>query len=178
MLPSSDVLKNDILGLSLTDDKIQGITNLVAVIANYMNQVQGGPTGTPGIFALAEPDMVAILSTLELVTDNSWVSTFADAFQAGCEMAVITPGTVSNPEWLGSGGLDIATSPTGAATITTIAAAVSDLSSQLMDAKPDSDAPGPMAKAIHDATLDFVFTCIGLSAPPALAPIPIPTSAQ
>jgi hypothetical protein len=41
-----------------------------------------------------------------------------------------------------------------------------------------SDKTLQFATSIRDATLAFTFLCIGLAAPPALTPIPIPISAQ
>lgn len=177
MLPPSDKLKNDILALNPTTNPVQGMTNLVNAIANYMNQVQGGPLGTPGIFTLNNATMIGILSALVPVNDNSWVAVFASAFASASAAAVITPATVTNPAWSGSGGLDVATLPIGAATILTLPAAVTDLTNQLLTAKPDDSAPGIIAKAFHDATLDFTFNCIGLGPPPSEVPTPIPTSA-
>lgn len=178
MLASVDSLKADILGLSPTTNKVQGLTDLVGVIANYMNQVQGGPLGSPGIFTLNNAAMIALLTSLAPVNDSSWVAPFAAAFQAGSAAAIITPATVTNPVWIGSGTKDTVTLPVGAATIPTIAAAAALLQSALMSAQPDSEAPKPMAQGIHDATLAFIFTCVGLGPPPALPPIPIPTPAE
>ncbi len=178
MLDPATSLKSDLLALSPTMIPIVGITNFVGVIANYMNTVQGGSMGTPGIFTLNNPAMIAGLSALVPVNDNSWIVPFTLAFQAACLAAVITPATVTNPVWIGSGSLDVATLPIGAATITTIPVAVVDLTAKLMSAQPDSTAPLTMSEGVHDATLDFIFTCIGLAAPPALTPIPIPTQAQ
>jgi|SRR5271165_3460469 len=178
MLSASTVLKQNILNLNPTSDEIEGITNFVTVIANYMNQVQGGPMGTPGIFMLDNAAMVAGLSSLMPVSDNSWVSTFTTAWQTACETAIITPGTVTNPIWTIS-AVDIATLPIGAATITTIPAAAEILMTALNNAKPDSAAPQTMADGFHDATLDFIFTCIGIALVGIVpTPIPIPTQAE
>lgn len=177
MLPPIDSLKQDILNLSPTDDPVQGIQNFVKVIANYVNQVQGGAAGSPGIFKFNESIMVALLTTLQPVSDNSWALGFTNAFQAGCNAAIITPATVQNPAWSGSGSLDIVTLPTGIATIPTLLAACQLLQSGLTNAQPDDNAPISLTKGIHDAVSAFTFICIGLGPAPALPPIPIPTPA-
>ena len=178
MLPSVDSLSQNILDLPVTTDTQVGMTNLVSVISSFMNQVQGGSTGNVGIFQLANALTIASLVTLQPVSDNSWIAGFADAMENGINGAIITPGTVTNPVWAGSGSLDIATLPTGVATITTISVAKAILIGELEDATAQNNPAVPFAKAISDATLAFVFTCIGLGPPPSFVPTPIPTSAE
>lgn len=122
--------------------------------------------------------MVSALSSLTPVNDNSWVSTFTNAFRLGCAGATISSSTVTNVLWLGSTSLDSATLPTGATTITTLSAAISSLTGQLNTVKPDQDSPLALSTAIHDAILSFKFNCIGLGVGPAFTPIPVLTSAQ
>lgn len=177
-LPSADTLKSELLALPPTENKMEGIANLVAVIAKHMNKVQGGPTGKAGIFTLNEPVMIGILSALVPVPDDSWITTFATAYQAASMAAIVSPATVSNPAWVGSGSKDILTLPIGAASIPTIAVAKTLLQAALQSAKPDDEAPKPIADGIHDATLAFLFLCIGLGPPPVFPPIPIPTPAK
>jgi len=142
-----------------------------------MNQVQASPLGTPGILTMNEPVMVSILMTQQPVANSSWISGFASAFEAGLLASVITPGTVTNPAWIGSGSLDILTLPSGAATIVTIPAAKAALTASLQMVTSSNSPPMPLAQAIHDATLLLQFTCIGLGPPPVFPPIPIVLSA-
>jgi len=178
MLGTAQDLKSALLALEPTKDKTQGITKFVGVISSFMNKVQGGPLGSPGIFTFNDAAMIAILMTQQPVKDNSWIPTFASAWEAGCIAAVIAPGTVTNPVWIGSGTKDVATLPTAAATITTLSAAKALLTAGLASVGPTSDAPLPLANAIRNATLAFVFNCIGLGPPPPLTPIPVPTPAE
>jgi hypothetical protein len=178
MLSSADDLKASLLALKPTKDSSQGIKAFVGVIADFMSKIQGGPLGTPGILTFGSSAMEAILMTMQPVSDSSWISKFADAFEAGLLTSIITPGTITNPVWLGSGGLDILTLPSGAATIITIPVAKALLVSGLASVGPTSDAPLPLATAIRNAALALVFLAIGLGPPPTFIPTPIPTSAQ
>lgn len=177
MLPAVSVLANNILALPTTTSANTGMTNFVGVIAAFMNQVQGGPLGTPGIFTLGNAAMIAALSAMLPVANNSWIMSFANALETGILTGLITPGTVTNPAWLGSGNLDTVTLPTPAATITTIALAKATLIAALASATAGNNPPVPFAQAINDATLAFIFTCIGLGPPPTFLPTPIPTPA-
>jgi hypothetical protein len=178
MLPSVNILSNNLLALSPTLIPLTGATAFVGVIADYMNQVEAHPGGSVGIFALANEIVIPLIVAMPPVSDNSWIPVFANALQAGILAAIITPGTVTNPLWLGSGTKDVATLPTGAATITTIPAATAALISALASATAGNNPAIPFAQAINDCTLQFIFTCIGLGAPPALPPIPIPLGAE
>lgn len=178
MLPAASVLANNILALPTTLDATEGLTNLVNAIADFMDQVQAGSLGSVGIFALDRAAMIAIILTSTPVINDSWISIFANALEAGINTATITPATVTNPIWIGSGTKDIATSGTGSGAITTISAAKATFTSGLHSATADNNPPVPMAQAVSDATLQFVFTCIGLGPPPTLSPIPVPTNAE
>src|SRR5271165_2548819 len=103
MLPSVNSLSQNILALPPTDDATAGMTSFVGVIADFMNLVQGGPTGTPGIFMLANSIVIPALAALPPVADSSWISGFANALEAGINAAIITPGTVMNAAWFASG---------------------------------------------------------------------------
>jgi hypothetical protein len=178
MLPSQTVLANNILALSPTTDEVAGITSLVGVLADFMNQVQGGPDGMVGIFTLDNPTVIAALSTLAPVNNNSWVAAFSTAFLSGVTAGVITPSTVTNSAWIGSGDLDTETSPSAASTITTLSAFESTLMSGLDGATAENNPPQPFAAAFRDSTLEFQFECIGLGPPPTFTPIPIVIAAE
>jgi len=178
MLVSAADLKTAFLALSPTTNSTEGVTAFVGVVANFMDQVQAGPTGTPGIFTLNQSVMIPLILAMPPVSDDSWISNFVSAWQTSVSASTITPGTVTESVWVGSGGLDIATLPSAATTITTIAAAAATLESGLNLVGAASDQTLQLATAIRDATLAFVFNCIGLAAPPPLTPIPIPLSAE
>jgi hypothetical protein len=171
MLPPAQTLANEILALPASPIPLTGITAFVGVITSYMANVQGGPTGLPGIFTLNSALVIAAMTAMKPVTDNSWISSFADAMEDGIVAAIITPGTVTEPVWVTS-VTDVSTLPLGASTITTIAAAKAKLISDLNTASTTLQ----FAQSIYDATLEFTFTCIGLG--PLSVPIPLPISAE
>ena len=177
MLPSADTLKQNILSLKPTKNSIEGITAFVEVIADFMNLVQAGPTGSTGIFTFNNSAMISIMETMKPVKDNSWIANFANAWEAGVSGGIISPGTVTDPTWIGSGNKDIETLPSASATIINITSAKAHLISNLSNINI-SNAPLPFATAIRNATLIFQFNCIGLGSPPSFTPIPIVFSAQ
>ena len=177
MLPSAEDLKRSLLNLAPTKDAVSGVKAFVKVIADFSNQIQGGPLGTPGILTFGNEAMEAILLTMQPVKDDSWIIPFSNSWEAGILTSIIASGTVTNPIWLGS-IVDVATLPSAAATILTLPAAKAVLIAELANVKPDSNAPLPLATAIRDATLALVFNAIGLGAPPTFTPIPVPTPAQ
>lgn len=178
MLSTAEDFKNFILSLPPTRDSVEGVNNFVTVIANFTNSVQAGPTGSPGILTFGNSAMISALLTMQPVKDNSWIQRFADAWESGITTSIITPGTVIEPVWLGSAGLDIATVPSASATILTIPTAKAGLITELSTSDLLSNSPLPLATAIRNATLALVFNCIGLGPPPFFVPIPIPLSAQ
>jgi len=178
MLPPSATLSAAIAAIPPSTNKNQGVESLVSAISAHVNQVQAGANGTPGIFTLANAAMEDVIKDMEPVADNSWVYNFADAFEAGVVSGVITPSTVTDPTWTGSGSLDVNTLPSASATITTIADAKAQLISDLLLVAAGNTAPLPVADALHQAVLKFTFNCIGLGSPPAFPPIPLPFNAQ
>ncbi len=175
MLPTASSFKADLLTLPPTQNKAAGIAAFVGKVADFCNEVQAGATGSPGILTFGNAAMIAAMMSMPIVSDDSWKSLFADAFESGILTGVILPGTTIQPPWLGS-IVDVATLPSPAATITTIPLVKSTLLSGLSGAT--SDAPLSMATAIRDAMLQISFLCIGLGPPPLFVPIPIPISAQ
>ena len=174
MLASAADFKAQLLTLKPTIIPIVGITAFVGVLADFMNQVQGGPTGAPGIFIFNNAVMIPLMLVMPPVPDKSWIPVFVLAWQTAVMASVIVPGTILNPVWLGSGGLDAATLPIGAATIPTIAAAAAILTSGLNAIDTADDKTLQFATAIRDATLAFIFTAIGLGPLSVQIPIPIP----
>jgi len=190
MLDPLSTWTSTLKALPSVDSQSTGAQNFAQALGDLMNKVQGGATGSPGIFAFAVPIMKAQLMTLTPTGGPEWATKLATGWQTACTASIITPGTVSNPAWTAS-GVDVLTLPTAAATITTISAAGAALSSSLsavaqifQASNPDpgevANAPEKMAKAFRDATLLFQFTCIGLVlAPPAPPfPLPLPVSAM
>lgn len=177
MLPSVSSLASNILAMPTTTSALTGMTNFVVVISAFMNQVQGGPLGTPGIFTLGNAAMITALAAMPPVADNSWIVAFANAMETGILTGLITPATVTNPAWLGSGNKDVVTLPSTVATILTIPLAKATLIAALASATASNNPPVPFAQAIKDCTMAFIFTCIGLGPPPIFLPTPIPTPA-
>lgn len=170
MLPSVSTLNNNILALQPVGVEITGITNLVNVIAAFMNQMQAGPTGTPGIFTYNNAAAIALLSSLPNVGDNSWVINFANGIHAGSTGAILVPGTVTAPAWTAS-VVDVLP-PVN----TTIAAALPVLISGLNNCSYSNNPAMPMAQAISDYAKAFTFLCTGLVLAPPGPPIPLPLS--
>lgn len=178
MLPTESDFADSLAALAPTKDQSSGVDAFVTAISDFTNQLQAGPTGLPGILTFGNAAFKTALLTMQPVADNSWISNFANVWEAGINTSIITPGTVTEPVWIGSGGLDVATLPSATATITTIAAAKAVLISGLASVVPTSGKPIPLATALRNATLALTFTCIGLGSPPTLTPIPIPISAE
>ncbi len=173
MLPTEQQFSNSLSALSLPLDKVEAVNDFVTAVANFTNLVQAGPTGNPGILKFGNAAMAALLLQMPPVTDESWIPQFANAWQAGLFTSTITPGTVTNVLWIGSGGLDILTVPSPIVTIPTLAVAKDLLMALLATVTITPDAPLPFATAIRTATLALEFTCIGLGPPPTFTPIPI-----
>ena len=178
MLDSANTLKSNISALSPNTNKIVAIDAFVQVIADFTNQVQAGSNGTAGIFTFDNTSMATPLYSQGPVSDNSWMSDFADAWEAGINGGTITPGTVTDPSWIGSGNSDTNTATSVASTIPNIAAAKATLMSGLNNCTATNNPPQPFAEAIRDATLALNFVCIGLGAPPILPTIAITFAAQ
>ncbi len=174
-LASADTLDQAILALKPSANKDSAIRAFVAVIANFMNQVQAGPTGSPGILTVNQNAFYNAFVTQQPVANNSWIDNFADAWYQGVAQGTITPGTVSNPAWTSS-GVDVATSSSPVTTIITLASAKAQLENELASATFGNNPALPFATAIRDATLAFTFLCIGLG--PSSVPIPIPINAE
>ena len=177
MLPSVSTLSNNILNLPITSNKNEGVANFVTVIANFMNQIQAGSSGSPGILTFGNEAMISVLLQQNVVGNNSWVTNFVNAWQQGILAGTITPGTVTNPAWITS-AVDVATLSSPGSTITTLSEATDILNSELLSISYKNNPPMPLAQAIYDAAMQLSFTCIGLGPPPSSAPIPIPFSAQ
>ena len=177
MLPTADSFKSSLLSLSPTTVLPTGVAVFVGALADFMNQVQA-TGGTPGIFTFNNAIMISLLLPMPLAPDSSWIPGFVSAWTTAVTASIITPGTVSNPVWIGSGGFDAVTLPLAAATILTIPAAATLLTTGLGAVPTSNDQTLAFATAIRNATLGFVFTCIGLGPPPPLTPIPLPLAAQ
>lgn len=176
MLASEQTLNQAILALTPLVNQHIALVNFVDVVADFMDQVQAGPTGSPGILTVNRPVFVAQLETQVPVADSSWIPNFADAWYMGVAQGTITPGTVSAPAWAGGSGTDTQTSASPVATITTLMAAKALLQAELANVMPDNTAALPMAKAIRDATLAMTFLCVGLN--PSSSPVSVSFPAQ
>lgn len=167
-LAGASSLNSAILALSPTLSSMSGATQFINEVANYINQVQAGPTGTPGIMTYANAPAIAAFSAMGPVNDMSWISGFANAIHAGTLAATFTPGTVTDPAWAASGGVDNVPP-----SITNLSAALSLLISSLQTVTAMNNPAMPMAQAIHDYVDSFIFACSG-SAPSEGGPVPVP----
>jgi hypothetical protein len=173
MLISVDDLKTKLLNLPPSEDPVQGVTNFVNAVADFMNQVQAGSGGTPGIFTYDNATAIALFLAMPPTPSNSWIPLFVNALASGVETGIITPGTVTNPIWTAS-IVDAVTLPSPLATIPTLAVAEALLTEELATIVASQDAPQPMAQALHDYVDAFVFITIGLVLAPPGPPIPVP----
>ena len=171
-LPSVSSLNNQLLALPPTLSSHEGATQFVNVIADYINQVQAGPTGSPGILTYTRPPAIAAIEALPPVIDNSWIPNFAAAVHLGVTSGILTPGTVTDPAWTAS-VVDVLPP-----VIITLPAALAVLTAGLAPVTSGNNPAMPMAQAIHDYALAFTFLCTGLAlalpAPPIPVPLPFP----
>jgi hypothetical protein len=168
MLPSADSLNQQFLNLPEETDRHQAATNVVNVIADFMNQVQAGPTGSPGIFTYTRPPAISMIEALPEVDDDSWIPNFANAIHAGATAAILTPGTVVYPAWTASSVDVLPVVNVG------LGAALSVLMEGLQPVTSSNNPCLPLAQAIYNYTLAFKFLCTGLVLAPPGAPFPLP----
>lgn len=168
MLPSVNSLSNDLLALPPTLSSLEGATNFINVVAAFMDQLQAGSGGTPGIFTYTKPPAIALLLALPPVNDNSWIPNFANAIHAGSTAAILAPGTVTNSAWTASGVDVLPPVNTG------IATALPVLISGLSNVTSSNNPPMPLAQAISDYTKAFTFLVTGLVLAPPGPPVPLP----
>lgn len=133
--------------------------------------------GTPGIILFARPIFATALDAMTPSAGMAWASIMANAWQSALAASVITPGTVSDPAWVGSGNSDVDTLPIGASTIINLAAAMASLQSALLTSQPAIGCDD-FAKAFRDATLMLQFQVIGKGPPPPLPQIPLVKGVQ
>lgn len=157
MLPSAADLRDQLKTLPPTLSSHDAAVNFINIVGDFMDQVQGGPTGVPGIFIYNRPPAIALIEALPPVIDNSWITNFANAIHSGTTSATLVPGTVTSPAWTAS-GTDTVSPPT----ITNLAGALSLLVSELPSVTWSNDPPMPLAQAIYDYTSFFIFLCTGL----------------
>jgi hypothetical protein len=168
MLPSVDSLKQQFLSMPEAFTPIDGATHFVNIIGNYMDQVQAGPTGSPGIFTYLRPPVIAAIAALPPVKDNSWIVQFANAIHLGALGAILVPGTVTLPAvWL------VSVVDTLPPVITTLDAALAVLIGSLANVTSANNPPQPLAQAIHDYISAFIFLCTGIGGT-VITPVPIP----
>jgi hypothetical protein len=168
MLPSVSSLNSQILALSPNSSESSAMTNLVNVIAAFLNQMQAGATGSPGIFTYNNSAAISAMSSLPNAADSSWVSSFANGVHAGATAATLAPGTVVSPAWTASGVDTLPPTNTG------LSAALSVLVSGLNNCTYSNNPAMPMAQAISDYAKAFTFLCTGLVLAPPGPPIPLP----
>lgn len=167
MLPSVSSLNSQLLALPPVNSSVAGATQFVNCIANYMDQVQGGSTGSPGIFTYLRPPVIAAIQVLPPVKDNSWIVNFANAIHLGTTGATLVPGTIVSPAWTAS------ITDIGPVSITTLAPALATLIAALQPVTWDNNPAMPLAQAIHDYATAWTFQTTGLALAPPGPPIPI-----
>lgn len=175
-LPGVASLKADIEALNPSGDPLSAMTAFAGVIADYMDLVQAGPTGLPGILIFDRATFATQLAALPPVSDTSWIDGVASAWEAAVLTSVIVPGTVTDAATWTISSVDSNTLPSAAASILTIPVAKSALTAGLAAATSDNNPPEPMAQAFHDAVSAFQFNTIGVAIPGV--PVPVPRGAQ
>lgn len=168
MLASVDSLNQQLLALPPVDTPTAGATQFVNCIADYMDRLQAGPTGSPGIFTFLRPAAIAAIMALPPVKDNSWITNFANAIHLGATGATLTSGTVVNPTWTASGVDVLPVVNTG------LSAALATLISGLQPITSENNPAMPMAQAINGYAKSFTFLCTGLVAASSGPPTPLP----
>jgi hypothetical protein len=168
MLPSVSTFSNTLLALSPVDVSLAGATQFIGAVASFINQVQAGPTGSPGILTYGESAAIAAMQSLPPVNDNSWITGFASAIHVGTTTGILVPGTVTSPAWTAS-LVDV-----DPPVIITSAIALSTLISGLSSVTSSNNPPVPMAQAISNYALALTFQCTGLALAPPGPPIPVP----
>lgn len=168
MLPSVSSLNDQLLALPPTMSAHEGAVQFIDVVANYINQVQAGPTGSPGILTYTRPPAVAAIEALPPVIDNSWIPNFAAAVHLGVTAGILTPGTVTDPAWTAS-TVDVLTP-----VIINLPAGLATLIGALPPVTSGNNPAMPMAQAIHDYAFSFIFLCTGFALALPAPPVPVP----
>lgn len=168
-----------------------GIANL-ATFFDDMSKDVNAVGGTVGIFAFDKATFESTLLGLGFspTGTDDWIAKLGTAWEAGCSSAVITAGTVTDASWTASGSLDTETPSSGSGTILNLSAAktifetglalASDpfIAGDITNETEANAAKEDFAAAWRDATLTFIFTCIGLILPPPPTPLSIPFAAE
>lgn len=172
MLPTADEFSSQLLTVPPEANSETAATNFIGVVATFLNQMQAGPTGTPGILTYNNSIAISGIAALTPVNDDSWITNFANAIHSGVTSATLTAGTVTSPAWTASG---VDTLPP---TITTLPTALSLLISELATVTSSNNPPQPMAQAIHDYATALTFLCTGIVAGSPPTPLPLTFSAE
>lgn len=169
MLPSVSSFNDQLKTLPPSMDSHQAATNFINTVAAFINQVQPGPSGSPGILTYTKPPAIAMIEVLPPTLSNSWIVPFSNAIHIGVTTGVLVQGHAVAPAWTASGGSDVLTP-----VITTLAPALAVLQSGLANVNYSSNPPMPLAQAISDYVKAFTFLCTGLVLAPPGAPVPLP----
>lgn len=177
-----------LLAMPQVDTPLLGATNLADFYGDLADKVEAdSPDGSSvGIFTFDRITFATTLVGLGFGPDAStaWAGKIATAYSTALATSVITPGTVTSAAWTLS-TVDTLTAPTGAATITSIAAAAASLETDLIASNAlfqagtittPSEADSSIedfANAFRKATLLFEFLCIGIAAGAPPTPVPL-----
>lgn len=172
MLPSAFTLNSQLLSLPESDNSFQAATNFINIISSFIDQIQAGATGSPGIFIYSKPNPISMIQAMQPVDDNSWIINFANAIHSGSVSATLVSGTVVDPVWTAS-EVDVLIP-----TITNLSDALNVLISGLNNVNSTNNPPMPLAQAIYNYASTFIFQCTGLVAGTSPTPLPLTFSAQ
>lgn len=168
MLISINELNSQILSLKPVLSRQAGATQFVNLVANFINKVQAGPTGVPGILTYSNSIAILAIENLPEVVDMSWVINFANAIHLGVIHGSLLQGTVTDSSWTYS-NVDTYTP-----IITNLSSALSTLISGLQIVTYKDNPAIPMATAIYNYAKSFTFQCTGLVSDSPSPPIPLP----
>lgn len=191
-LEDLDSWKERLLAMPSVSTSIEGAQNLADFYGDKADKVQAdSPDGSSeGIFTFNRSVFVVQLIAQGFGPSSSadWIPKISTAYEMALKASSISASTVTNSAWTATGNKDTQTKSTGIEVITTISAAKGILEAGLISAEnpflsggiqnPDdmSDSNALFAKAFRDATLAFVFTCIGkvMGVPPVEVPLTFP----
>jgi hypothetical protein len=163
---------------------LEGITNLANLIEELTNKVDADLPGSqvsPGIFKWNKQIFITLMLQLKPTQGDDWIEKVSNAWMSGCSSGIITPGTVTSPQWAVS-NTDVNTAPSVPATVPTVAAgkaAVASILGQVraMVSLSPEKSPDLYGKAFRAGIAAFTFTLIGISGSPS-SPVPLTLTAK
>ena len=149
------------------------ITEFARAIGELTDQLNVAG-GTASVITFNQPIFKTNLMTLApTMSYTSWAIIIANAWFLAMNAAAITPSTVTDPTWIGSGFKDTITHTTGASVIQNLSSAKTLLEAELIATMAEHNSTLDFSKAFRDATLMLMFQVIGLGPAPIFPPIPL-----